>query len=199
MSFVGEKFGFVAATVDVPVDVLGVVPVAVPMVAGRLGPVAVILNGVPVEVALVPVLDETVVLLAAVGLAGVADVPPVLVLARSEVLLAVGLAGDVPLVPALDKRAVLLKAVGLAGVAGASLVPALARENVLLMGDWPVGVAEEPLAPVFDNEKVPTTAGWLPGGVVIALLLGAFLLWPADAFSPAVVLVAAESLARAPF
>ena len=52
MSFVGEKFGFVAATVVVPVDVLGVVPTAVPMVAGRLGPVAVKLNGwVPVELA----------------------------------------------------------------------------------------------------------------------------------------------------
>ena len=57
-----------------PVGVLEVVPAAVLMVAGRWEPVAVILKGVPVEVAVVPVLDETAVLLVAVGLAGVADV-----------------------------------------------------------------------------------------------------------------------------
>jgi hypothetical protein len=154
VSFVGEKFGFVVATVVVPVDVLGVVPATLPMAAGSLAPVAVMLNGVPVEVALVPVLDETAVLLAAVGLAGVVGVPLVLV---------------------------------------------LARENVLLMADWPAGVAEEPLVTVFDNEKVPTTAGWLPGVDVLAPLLAALLLWPEDAFSPALVLVAAEPPASAPF
>ena len=68
-----------------------------------------------------------------------------------------------------------------------------------MIGDWPVGVAEEPLAPLFDNEKVPTTAGWLPGGVVVASWSRRLLLWLADVLNPAFVLVAAESLARAPF